>query len=152
LYSGLVLATSVGLFLFTRILIPDVILTLTVTLAMWSFLRALEAPSLKWPRLMAASIAIGLLLKGLIAAVFPIAAAGLYLLFTRQMFVHETWRRLRPFEGLAILLMIAAPWHLMATRFAIRHISISHRGASPVSITAFSGSIFLTSTYSGSST
>jgi 4-amino-4-deoxy-L-arabinose transferase-like glycosyltransferase len=115
LYSGLVLATSVGLFLFTRILIPDVILTLTVTLAMWSFLRALEAPSLKWPRLMAASIAIGLLLKGLIAAVFPIAAAGLYLLFTRQMFVHETWRRLRPFEGLAILLMIAAPWHVMAT-------------------------------------
>ena len=32
-----------------------------------------------------ASIAIGLLLKGLIAAVFPIAAAGLYLLFTKQL-------------------------------------------------------------------
>src|SRR4051794_33635535 len=29
-YAGLVLATSVGLFLFTRILIPDVILTLTI--------------------------------------------------------------------------------------------------------------------------
>src|ERR1700743_1002401 len=30
LYAGLALATSVGLFLFTRILIPDVILTLTI--------------------------------------------------------------------------------------------------------------------------
>src|SRR6266852_8679052 len=39
LYAGLVLATCIGLFLFTRIQIPDAILTLTITLAMWSFLR-----------------------------------------------------------------------------------------------------------------
>ena len=42
LYAGLVMATSVGLFLFTRILIPDVMLTLTITMALWSLLRALE--------------------------------------------------------------------------------------------------------------
>ena len=42
LYAGLVLSTCVGLFLFTRMLIPDVILTLTITLAMWAFLRALD--------------------------------------------------------------------------------------------------------------
>src|SRR5512146_1952640 len=30
LYAGLVMATSIGLFLFTRILIPDVVLTLTI--------------------------------------------------------------------------------------------------------------------------
>src|SRR5215472_13591223 len=40
-YAGLVIATSVGLFLFTRILIPDVILTLTITLALWSMMRVL---------------------------------------------------------------------------------------------------------------
>ena len=40
--AGLVLATSVGLFLFTRILIPDVMLTLTITVALWGLLRALE--------------------------------------------------------------------------------------------------------------
>src|SRR5262249_41223999 len=39
MYSGLVLSTCVGLFLFTRILIPDVILTLTITLALWALLR-----------------------------------------------------------------------------------------------------------------
>src|SRR5271157_1431039 len=42
MYAGLVLATSVGLFLFTRILIPDAILTLTVTVALWALMRATE--------------------------------------------------------------------------------------------------------------
>ena len=42
MYAGLVLATCVGLFLFTRILIPDAILTLTITLALWGLLRALD--------------------------------------------------------------------------------------------------------------
>src|SRR5436309_5831085 len=41
-YSGLVLSTCIGLFLFTRILIPDATLTLTITMAMWCFLRTLE--------------------------------------------------------------------------------------------------------------
>lgn len=114
-YAGLSLSTCVGLFLFTRILIPDVILTLTISLAMWAFLRSLEEDE-RHPKLWAytfwAAIAIGLLLKGLIAAVFPVAAAGLYLVFARQ------WRfvgRLRPFEGVGLLLLIAAPWHVLAT-------------------------------------
>src|SRR3954466_10243450 len=42
MFAGLVLATSIGLFLFTRILIPDVVLTLTITVALWSLLRTLE--------------------------------------------------------------------------------------------------------------
>lgn len=118
LYSGLVLATCVGLFLFTRILIPDVILTFTIALAMWSFLRALEddeAHPRRWAWLMAASIAVGLLLKGLIAALFPMGAGLVYLLWTRQLFVRETWTRLRPFSGTLIMLAIAAPWHVLAT-------------------------------------
>jgi 4-amino-4-deoxy-L-arabinose transferase-like glycosyltransferase len=117
-YAGLVLSTSVGLYLFTRILIPDVILTLTITLAMWSFLRALDPEELHpraWAYTMAASIGVGLLLKGLIAAVFPVAAAGLYLLVTRQFAKRETWRRLRVFSGLLIVLVIAAPWHVLAS-------------------------------------
>ena len=36
------MATCVGLFLFTRILIPDVILTFTIALAMWALLRVLD--------------------------------------------------------------------------------------------------------------
>jgi 4-amino-4-deoxy-L-arabinose transferase-like glycosyltransferase len=114
-YAGLTIATCIGLFLFTRILIPDVILTSTIALAMWAFLRALDdaEPNPRgWAYTMWSSIATGLLLKGLIAAVFPLAAAGLYLLFTRHW--KAIWR-LRPVEGTAILLLIAAPWHVLAT-------------------------------------
>src|SRR5262245_10789164 len=77
-YSGLILSTCVGLFLFTRILIPDAILTLTITLALWSFLRLLDTAEQRprvWTTLLAVSLGLGLLLKGLIAIVFPIGAA-----------------------------------------------------------------------------
>ena len=45
MYAGLIMATCVGLFLFTRILIPDVMITATIALAMWAFLRALDEES-----------------------------------------------------------------------------------------------------------
>src|SRR5258706_12470799 len=117
-YAGLILATCVGLWLFTRIQIPDVTITATISLALWAFLRALEEdeprPAL-WSGIMAASIGTGLLLKGLIAAVFPIAAALLYLAVTRQFTQHRTWERLRVGRGILIALAIAVPWHLLAT-------------------------------------
>jgi hypothetical protein len=118
LCSGLVIATCIGLFLFTRILIPDVILTLTIALALWAFLRALEEeephPGV-WAAVMAAAIGVGLLLKSLIAIVFPVGAGLVYLFFTKQLLVARTWRRLRPVSGVLIVLLIAAPWHILAT-------------------------------------
>src|SRR6266404_706854 len=41
-YAGLCMSTCIGLFLFTRILVPDVMLTLVIALALWAFLRVLE--------------------------------------------------------------------------------------------------------------
>jgi len=45
----------------------------------------------------------------------PVAAALIYLIVTRQLFVQRTWKRLRPFSGVLIALLIAAPWHILAT-------------------------------------
>ena len=118
LYAGLVLATSVGLFLFTRILIPDVTLTLAVTLVLWGLMRALdpdEARPWLWAWVMWAAMGTGLLLKGLIAILFPVAAALIYLQLTQQLWRRETWKRLRPFSGMLLFLLIAAPWHVLAT-------------------------------------
>src|SRR5207249_338668 len=53
LYSGLVISSCLGLFLFTRILIPDAQLTLVIALAMWAFLRIFD-PDEAHPRLWAA--------------------------------------------------------------------------------------------------
>ena len=117
-YAGLCMATCVGLFLFTRILIPDVMLTFNIALAMWGFLRAIdeeERHPLLWSIIIAVNLGLGLLLKSLIAVVFPVGAAVLYLLFTHQLFSGKIWRRLHPFLGTAIILAIAAPWHILAT-------------------------------------
>jgi len=57
MYAGLTLATCVGLFLFTRIQIPDVTITATIALALWAFLRALDKEETRpalWSAVMAA--------------------------------------------------------------------------------------------------
>ena len=118
LYAGLALATSVGLFLFTRVLIPDVIVTLTITLTVWCLLRALDEEEPRprlWAMAMWASMGVGLLLKGLIAVLFPAGAAFVYVVFTRQLFTRRLWRRLHLWTGLLLTLAIAAPWHVLAT-------------------------------------
>ncbi|MFN0104959.1 MAG: ArnT family glycosyltransferase [Bryobacteraceae bacterium] len=112
LYAGLMLATCIGLWLFTRIQIPDAILTAAITLAMWSFLQAMESGRAKYAYLMSIAIAAGLLLKGLIAMLFPLAAIVLWLTAAGR---WSEWRKLRPFTGALILLAIAAPWHVLAT-------------------------------------
>ncbi len=117
-YAGLCMATCIGLFLFTRVLIPDVMLTFTVALSMWAFLRALdeEEPHPRfWAFVFAANLGLGLLLKSLIGVLFPLAAGLIYLWITGQLFSANTWRRLRPFSGFLIILVIAAPWHILAT-------------------------------------
>jgi 4-amino-4-deoxy-L-arabinose transferase-like glycosyltransferase len=117
-YAGLCMSTCVGLFLFTRIQIPDVMLTFTITLALWAFLRALdekeERPRL-WAAILAANLGLGFLLKSLVGVVFPIAAALIYLYVSKQLFSRRTWQRLSPISGLLIVLLIAAPWHVLAT-------------------------------------
>jgi len=117
-YAGLCTGTCIGLFLFTRILIPDVMLTFTVALALWAFLRALdhdEPHPRFWAAVLALSLGLGLLLKSLVGIVFPIAAGVIYLLVTRQIVSAAAWRRLHPFSGTLIVLLVAAPWHVLAT-------------------------------------
>ncbi|HEY7335223.1 MAG TPA: glycosyltransferase family 39 protein [Bryobacteraceae bacterium] len=117
-YAGLCISTCIGLFLFTRILIPDVMLTAVMTLSMWAFLRVIDEhePRFRlWAFLLAASLGISLLLKSLIGVVFPVAAAMIYLAITRQLFAGKIWIRLRPLGGALVILAIAAPWHVLAT-------------------------------------
>jgi 4-amino-4-deoxy-L-arabinose transferase-like glycosyltransferase len=118
LYAGLCLATCVGLFLFTRVLMPDVMLALAVAGAMYAFMRAIdeeEARPLLWACIMGVSFGAGLLVKSAIAVLFPVATGVIYLLVTRQLFVAKTWKRLHPFLVIVIALVIAAPWYILAT-------------------------------------
>ena len=64
---------------------------------------------------LAACLGLGLLLKSLIGVVFPIGAIAVYLLLTRQFFSFACGGSLGRLSGLAIILLIAAPWHILAT-------------------------------------
>lgn len=110
LVSGLSIATCVGLWLFTRIQIPDALLTLAVVLALWGWLRALEGER-RYAYVAWAAIGVGLLLKALIAVLFPIASLTIFLVVTGE---WRNWRALRPFSGLALTLLITVPWHVAA--------------------------------------
>jgi 4-amino-4-deoxy-L-arabinose transferase-like glycosyltransferase len=117
LYAGVILATSAGLFLFTRILIPDAILTATITGAIWAWLALLEPEEvrpLRWSVMLGACLGTGLLLKGLIALVFPALAGIVYMALTRQLLSLKSWRRLTLGTAIVIALAIAVPWHVLA--------------------------------------
>jgi 4-amino-4-deoxy-L-arabinose transferase-like glycosyltransferase len=117
-YAGIVLSTCIGLFLFTRIIIPDVMLTLAIAVALWAFIRSQDEEETRprlWAYIMAAALAIGLLIKGMVALALPIASIFVYLLVSRRLFRLETWKRLHLFTGALLFLAIAAPWHVLAT-------------------------------------
>ncbi|HKP86040.1 MAG TPA: glycosyltransferase family 39 protein [Blastocatellia bacterium] len=112
-YAGLAVATSIGIFLFTRVLWPDVLLTFFITMAFYCFLRASEGEIVnpRWAYAVYAFGALGVLTKGLIGAAFPAIIIGAYLLLTgevRRLFQY------RLFTGTLLFLLIAAPWHIAA--------------------------------------
>lgn len=113
LLAGVALATSLGLYVYTRFLIPEVLVTLWLTIGYFLFLRSLEEerPSrfVCWG--FAATCALNVLTKGLIGLVFPFAAIGLFLLLTRNL---KHLLKLRLLSSTLVFLAIAAPWHILA--------------------------------------
>ena len=112
-YSGVALVTSVGTFIFTRFLIPDVLVALWLTLGYYFFLRSLEqSPPSRWTCWgFAATCALNVLTKGLIGLVFPVGAIGLYLLLTGKL--QHIWK-LRLVSSTVVFFVLAAPWHILA--------------------------------------
>src|SRR5450755_1736225 len=112
-YSGLALVTSIGPYIFTRFLIPDVLVGLWLVLSYHFFLRSLdEDPPTRWTCWgFAAACALNVLTKGLIGLVFPIGTIGLYLLLTRNL---RHMAKLRIFSSTVVFFVLAAPWHILA--------------------------------------
>ncbi|MDR3739188.1 MAG: glycosyltransferase family 39 protein [Terracidiphilus sp.] len=110
-YAALGVLTSIGPFLFTRFAIPEALLSFLLLLALYCFLTGMESHLPTRIYVMWAALALATLTKGLIAPVFFMAAAVPLLLLSGH------WRKLgefRPFSGLALYLLIAAPWHILA--------------------------------------
>jgi 4-amino-4-deoxy-L-arabinose transferase-like glycosyltransferase len=113
LYAGVVLATSIGPYIFTRFLIPDVLVGLWLTIGYYFFLRSLEeeTPSRMACWGFAATCALNVLTKGLIGLVFPAGAIVLYLMITGNL---RHLLKLRLLSSTLVFFAIAAPWHVLA--------------------------------------
>jgi 4-amino-4-deoxy-L-arabinose transferase-like glycosyltransferase len=110
-YTALAFLTTIGVFLFTRIFIPEIILCFFMALALWALLTGLEDRKPRRFYIAYAALAVALLAKGLIAPVFFIAAAVPYLFITGD---WRRWREFRLVTGIVLFLLIGAPWHILA--------------------------------------
>ena len=117
LYAGIGLATCCGLFLFTRVRIPDVYVACTTLFVLECFLRSQEGSARQARARMrraGAALGVGFLFKGLVAAVLPLGAIAVYMLAAGKWRSLEPWRRLGLPGALAIMVLVAAPWHVLA--------------------------------------
>ncbi len=117
LYAGLIALSSFGMFIFSRINIPDVMVCLWLTLAMSCYFvsEGQQKPSRAVCWGFAGACALNVLTKGLIGIVFPVAIVGAHLLCTRGW--RGAWARVREFrvaESVALFLVLAVPWHVLA--------------------------------------
>jgi len=111
LMSALILGTSSGFVLQSRIILTDMLVTFCLTAALGAFICAglgeqRQRTPLPW-YLFWFFCALAVLAKGLIGIVFPAGIICCYLLLTRR---WHLLGEMRPFSGLLLFLAVAAPW------------------------------------------
>jgi len=111
IYAGLFITTAAGCYLFTRILIPESILSFFIAGSFYFFVTALEdSDAWRWYGGYAC-IALAVLTKGLLAIAVVGLALLLYIAISGE---WRRWREFRLFSGTLLFLAIAAPWHILA--------------------------------------
>ena len=112
LLAGIALASMAGSVLYVRKASTDFLLVFCVTLAVYAFLRDVERRDGAPGRflLVYVAIALGLLSKGLVGALFPVAILGLTVLVARRPRLPE----LNLYRGALVVAALALPWHVAA--------------------------------------
>ena len=119
-YAGIIYVSSLGPFAFTRILIPDVMLSFFMAASFYFYLQVAYdtdsergrpgRPDLRCMGLFG-SVALAVLTKGLVGIIFVGAVIFVHMLVSGR---WEVLKRLQVVPGIALFLLIAAPWHLAA--------------------------------------
>ncbi|MDX8412340.1 MAG: glycosyltransferase family 39 protein [Mariprofundaceae bacterium] len=110
LIAALLLVSSLHMAVISRAATPDPLLILCVGFTLLALL-CVYVENEGGRLLIAAYVAmgIGVLAKGPVAVLMPGLVMGLFLLLMGE---WRSWRRFRPFMGLAIILGIALPWYV----------------------------------------
>jgi 4-amino-4-deoxy-L-arabinose transferase-like glycosyltransferase len=110
LLAGLMLATTAGYALYVRKASTDFLFVFCLTLALWGFVKDVgRGPAPARFLLGYAGIGLGVLAKGLIGVVLPVAIVAVTLVWVRGL----GWRDLNLARGGLILAALVLPWHVL---------------------------------------
>ncbi len=109
--AGLVLTTSVGYFVFSRQLLPDMVFTLFATLGFYGCVRAVEQDrhQKSWGILAYTSLALAVMTKGFVGC-FPLLVMAIYCWRVGKC---QALRALISRWGGILFVLLIAPWHLV---------------------------------------
>ncbi|HXR25826.1 MAG TPA: glycosyltransferase family 39 protein [Candidatus Binataceae bacterium] len=110
--AATILATSALYALMAQVLTTDMLLTATLSVALFAFYLQWSSGGAWW-WLMYVAMALGVLTKGPIAIAIPILAGGIFLLTEGEW--YGAIRRFHVVPGLGVIALIAAPWFVAIT-------------------------------------
>ena len=117
IYAALLLGSSTLYALMSHVNTLDMGVTFFITLGIFSLLIAQKEEQAtqrrNWMLLAWAAMALAVLSKGLMGVILPGAALFLYSVFNRDITV---WKRMHWFGGLAVFLLVAAPWFVLVIK------------------------------------
>lgn len=115
LLAALVMASSIGFYVFARAASMDMLLTACLTMALCSFMVATNSEDpvqrRRWFQAFYAFIGLGVLAKGPVAIVLPACSLFGFLLLRRRLSEWKTWHP----QSAWISIAIAAPWYIACT-------------------------------------
>lgn len=109
LLAGLMVATNLGMFLYARIVKPDLVFILCIVLAYAGFAVAYRGGGRVGLVVSYASLGLATMSKDILGAIGPLVVVGLFFWLTRERPLHA-WL---PWWGGGLAAAIALPWYLL---------------------------------------
>ncbi len=106
--AGLMVAANLEMFLFGRMMKPDLLVVALMLLALGGFILAYLGAGRRGLLLFYASLALAALAKDILGALGPLMVVAVFLWLTRE---GKTWQQWVPWSGLTVFVAILVPWH-----------------------------------------
>ena len=108
--AGLILATTIGYTVYSRVVSTDLLFTGFLSLALFAFWQGYRGHGWGWNLLLYVSIGLAVMTKGVIGVVLPGLIMVVFLALSGEIFALK---RLGLWWGIPLAMAIALPWHLV---------------------------------------